>query len=185
MNCGSTGHFAVGATLLRGIALRRCRYRWAPIPGRYQATHIDEHERPRIGFAGTGPGRPFIARSSAGLAYARCWHDSYLQPFPVPSSPHRRGEPLRLHPGRRPNRTEARRSLHTVQLFLAASPVKGQAVFAGYGITAPEYNYDDYAGSRCPRQNRSRARHEPQEFESSSVFEGRSTPSIRSYSARR
>ena len=28
----------------------------------------------------------------------------------------------------------------------SAGEVSGDVVFAGYGITAPEYNYDDYAG---------------------------------------
>ena len=30
--------------------------------------------------------------------------------------------------------------------FSSSGHVSGQVVFAGYGITAPEYNYDDYAG---------------------------------------
>ena len=46
-------------------------------------------------------------------------------------------------------------------------------VFAGYGITAPEYNYDDYAGLDAKDKIVLVLRHEPQEFDEKSVFEGK------------
>ena len=46
-------------------------------------------------------------------------------------------------------------------------------VFAGYGITAPEYNYDDYAGLDVKGKIVLVLRHEPQEFDEKSVFEGK------------
>ena len=52
--------------------------------------------------------------------------------------------------------------------------VTGQVVFAGYGITAPEYNYDDYAGLDATDKIVLVLRHEPQEFDDKSVFEGKS-----------
>ena len=51
--------------------------------------------------------------------------------------------------------------------------VSGPVVFAGYGITAPEYNYDDYAGLDVQGKIVLILRHEPQEFDDASVFEGK------------
>ena len=46
-------------------------------------------------------------------------------------------------------------------------------VFAGYGITAPEYHYDDYAGLDVKGKIVLVLRHEPQESDAKSVFEGK------------
>ena len=46
-------------------------------------------------------------------------------------------------------------------------------VFAGYGITAPEYNYDDYAGLDVKDKIVLLLRHEPQEFDEKTVFAGK------------
>jgi len=46
-------------------------------------------------------------------------------------------------------------------------------VFAGYGITATEYNYDDYAGVDVKDKFVLILRHEPQENDPKSVFDGR------------
>lgn len=51
--------------------------------------------------------------------------------------------------------------------------VSGPLVFAGYGITAPEYNYDDYAGLDVRGKIAVVLRHEPQEYDDRSVFGGR------------
>src|SRR5580704_14159645 len=51
--------------------------------------------------------------------------------------------------------------------------VAGSVVFAGFGITAPEYNYDDYAGLDVKGKIVVLLRHEPQEFDDKSVFEGK------------
>jgi hypothetical protein len=50
---------------------------------------------------------------------------------------------------------------------------EGEVVFAGYGITAPEYNYDDYAGLDVKDKIVILLRHEPQEFDEKSVFAGK------------
>ena len=55
----------------------------------------------------------------------------------------------------------------------ARDKVSGEVVFAGYGITAPEYNYDDYAGIDVHGKLVLVLRHEPQEFDAKSVFEGK------------
>src|SRR6266699_622635 len=46
-------------------------------------------------------------------------------------------------------------------------------VFAGYGITAPEYNYDDYAGVEARGKFVLVLAHEPQEYDDKSVFNGK------------
>jgi hypothetical protein len=57
--------------------------------------------------------------------------------------------------------------------FSASGSAEGPVVFAGYGITAPEYRYDDYAGLDVRGKIVLILRHEPQEFDSESIFEGR------------
>ena len=51
--------------------------------------------------------------------------------------------------------------------------MEGGVVFAGYGITAPEYNYDDYAGLDAKGKFVLVLRHEPQEYDEKSVFAGK------------
>ncbi len=50
---------------------------------------------------------------------------------------------------------------------------QGALVFAGYGITAPEYGYDDYSGIDVKGKIVLVLRHEPQEEDSTSVFLGK------------
>jgi hypothetical protein len=69
-------------------------------------------------------------------------------------------------------------SLHFQQDFIplnlsSAGAVSGNVVFAGFGITAPEYDYDDYAGVDVQGKIVILLRHEPQEFDEKSVFDGK------------
>jgi hypothetical protein len=57
--------------------------------------------------------------------------------------------------------------------FSGLGQVQSTIVFAGYGITAPEYSYDDYAGIDVRGKVVLILRHEPREYDASSVFEGR------------
>ena len=57
--------------------------------------------------------------------------------------------------------------------FSSRGKISGSVVFAGYGITAPEYNYDDYAGLDVKDKLVLIFRHEPQEFDEKSVFDGK------------
>ncbi len=57
--------------------------------------------------------------------------------------------------------------------FSAAGTASAPLVFAGYGITAKEYNYDDYAGIDAKDKFVLIIRHEPQEMDEKSVFEGK------------
>ena len=98
---------------------------------------------------------------------------SYLEPFEVTTS-------SKLGKG---NRLESVRGgeSETLQLnkdfvpfnFSSSGKASGQVVFAGYGITAPEYNYDDYAGVDVRDKFVLVLAHEPQEYDDKSVFEGK------------
>jgi hypothetical protein len=57
--------------------------------------------------------------------------------------------------------------------FSAAGSAAGPVVFAGYGITATEYNYDDYTGIDAKDKFVLIIRHEPQEMDEKSVFAGK------------
>jgi hypothetical protein len=57
--------------------------------------------------------------------------------------------------------------------FSSRATLTGPVVFAGYGITAPEYAYDDYAGLDAKGKIVLLLRHEPQEFDEKSVFAGK------------
>src|SRR5215831_11486657 len=56
--------------------------------------------------------------------------------------------------------------------FSNTSQVSGPLVFAGYGITAPEYHYDDYQGIDAHGKIVVVLRHEPQESDPKSPFDG-------------
>jgi hypothetical protein len=56
--------------------------------------------------------------------------------------------------------------------FSGTGEVEGPVVFAGYGITAPELHYDDYQGIDAKGKVVVVFRHEPQELDQNSVFNG-------------
>ncbi len=56
--------------------------------------------------------------------------------------------------------------------FSSSGSLSGPVVFAGYGITAPEYHYDDYAGIDVRDKIVLVLGHEPQEQDRNSVFAG-------------
>ena len=60
--------------------------------------------------------------------------------------------------------------------FSSPASVKAPVVFAGYGITAPEYNYDDFKGVDAKGKIVVIFRNEPQKDDSTSVFMGKKTP---------
>src|SRR5258708_980341 len=57
--------------------------------------------------------------------------------------------------------------------FSSRAKVSGSVVFVGYGITAREYSYDDYAGVDVKDKLALVLRHEPQEVDEKSVFSGK------------
>ena len=57
--------------------------------------------------------------------------------------------------------------------FSGAGSVEGELIFCGYGITAPEYGYDDYAGRDVRGQVVLVLRHEPLEGTDGEFFAGK------------
>jgi hypothetical protein len=57
--------------------------------------------------------------------------------------------------------------------FSSSGTVSAPVVFVGYGITANEYHYDDYAGVDVKDKIVLLVRHEPQENDEKSVFQGK------------
>ncbi len=95
----------------------------------------------------------------------------YLQSFPVTTSG-------KLGAGNRFTDSLSRDPVSFVPFgFSAAGPLKGSVVFAGFGITAPEYHYDDYAGIDVKGKIVLILRHEPQENDEHSVFAGKNLTS--------
>jgi hypothetical protein len=98
--------------------------------------------------------------------------DSYLQPFDL--------VPLRLDRGRsavvvRQSGQETRFAPVAVAFADPTSPIDLtlDVVFAGYGITAPEFGYDDYAGIDVRGKAVLVFDHEPREDDPAAPFHGR------------
>ena len=97
---------------------------------------------------------------------------SYLQPFPVTTGA-ALGKANRFRFTEDGRATTLRCPGDFVPFnFSETGALRGAVVFAGYGITAPEYSYDDYAGLDVKGKIVLVLRHEPQESDPKSVFEG-------------
>jgi hypothetical protein len=115
----------------------------------------------------------YIARQFRAFGLRPVRDDSYYQRFQVTISA-RPGKANRLEYGEGPRKTTLKFDGEFRPLSLSSNgKVSGQVVFAGYGITAPEYDYDDYAGIDVRDKLVLILRHEPQEFDENSVFGGR------------
>jgi hypothetical protein len=97
--------------------------------------------------------------------------DSYLQPVPIIEfTPDRELTTVTIsHDGK----TETLRGQDASSTFANEVSGSGAVVFAGFGITAPELNYDDYAGVDAKGKIVVIFNHEPQEADSNSVFNGK------------
>jgi hypothetical protein len=100
---------------------------------------------------------------------------SYLQAFDVTTSA-KLGKANRLDfvekPGAEPHALQLSKEFIPFN-FSSHGKASGSVVFAGYGITAPEYNYDDYAGIDVHGKFVIVLAHEPQEYDEKSVFDGK------------
>ena len=98
---------------------------------------------------------------------------SYLQPFPVTTDA-ALGKANRFQFTEKGSTTKLEFPADFVPFnFSETGPLTGAVVFAGYGITAPEYSYDDYAGLDVKGKIVLVLRHEPQESDAKSIFEGK------------
>jgi len=115
----------------------------------------------------------YIAHQFRSIGLKPVEGSSYFQAFPVTTN-------ARLG---RENRFEYTEGGKTLRLksgegfiplnFSSRGKVAGAVVFVGYGITAPEYNYDDYKDVDAKGKLVLILRHEPQEFDEHSVFDGK------------
>src|SRR6202049_662591 len=129
---------------------------------------------------GRGTGSPelekaagFIRDQFRSTSLKPLFGDNYYQDFEVTTSA-RLGRDNRLIflNGREKKQLRFQQDFTPLNLS-SAGDISGQVVFAGFGITAPEYNYDDYAGLDVKGKIVLILRHEPQEFDEKSVFEGK------------
>jgi len=97
--------------------------------------------------------------------------DSYLQPVPlIEFTADRNLTTLKVTHG---GKSEIFRAPDATSAFANEVSGSGAVVFAGFGITAPELNYDDYAGLDVRGKIVLVFNHEPQEDDSNSVFNGK------------
>ncbi len=68
--------------------------------------------------------------------------------------------------------------------FSSTGTASAGVVFAGYGITAPEYHYDDYAGVDAKGKFVLVVRHEPQESDEKSIFAGKNFSSHAAFASK-
>ena len=112
----------------------------------------------------------YIASSFKNSGLAPMGGKPYLQEFPlVGYDPDRSRTHLVLI--RAGKRTEIAAEEFRAAFWKEVS-IHAPVVFAGYGITAPEYRYDDYAGIDVHGKIVLLFDHEPQENDPSSVFNG-------------
>ncbi len=129
---------------------------------------------------GRGTGSPELEKAAAylrdqyrGMNLKPLAGDSYYQDFDVTTTA-RLGahNSVAYNAGNKPESLRFQEEFIPLNLS-GAGDVSGGVVFAGFGITAPEYNYDDYAGLDVKGKIVILIRHEPQEFDDKSVFEGK------------
>jgi hypothetical protein len=146
-------------------------------PGRYLG-HIKYLASPELKGRGTGtPGlekaADYVAKQFHEIGLEPAGGAGYFQRFPVTTN-------ARLGHGNRLEETESghRKTLKLDQdfrpfNFSESGTLSGGVVFAGYGITAPEYHYDDYEGIDVKDKIVLVLRHEPQEMDEHSPFAGK------------
>lgn len=106
----------------------------------------------------------FIADSFRKAGLQPCCNGSYLQEFPLTAP---LGDPANssvLYQGQK---------LAFTGTFKTPIDLRAPLVFAGYGITAPEYKYDDYAGLDAKGKVVVIFDREPQEADANSIFLGK------------
>ncbi|HSW51221.1 MAG TPA: M28 family peptidase, partial [Bryobacteraceae bacterium] len=99
--------------------------------------------------------------------------DSFLLPFPIITEASVGTENrLTYWEGTTPTSLALNEEFRPLSLS-ASGTVSGEVVFAGYGISAREYGYDDYTGIDVKGKLVMVLRHEPQEYDQNSIFSGK------------
>jgi hypothetical protein len=109
----------------------------------------------------------WIASEFAKAGLTAPYNGTYLQPVELEEfHPDRNGQKLRV------GNTEYNFIKDFVGTFPKEGSYKGEAVFVGYGITASELDYDDYANVDAKGKVVVLFDHEPQENDPKSIFNG-------------
>lgn len=112
----------------------------------------------------------WIASQFAGLGLKPAAGDSSLQPVPlIEYTADRTATSLIVRQG---EKVQTYLAPDATSTFPHETSVSGAVVFAGYGITAPELNYDDYKALDARGKIVLIFNHEPQENNPDSVFNG-------------
>ncbi len=146
-------------------------------PGRYLA-HVKFLASPELKGRGTGSpelekAADYIAAQFSSYGLKAAGDNGYFQNFQVTTNAH-------LGPANalKEELPGGARSLAPDRDFIpfnfsSNGKASAEVAFAGYGITAPEYHYDDYAGVDVKDKFVIVVRHEPQEADEKSVFAGK------------
>lgn len=115
----------------------------------------------------------YIAHEFRSMGLKPVEGSSYYQAFPVTTDA-RLGHENRFEyaEGGKTSRLKAGEDFLPFN-FSSRGKVTAKVVFVGYGITAPEYDYDDYKSVDVKGKLVLILRHEPQEFDEHSVFDGK------------
>lgn len=146
---------------------------WAEDTENHLRRHVyyladDAREGRGIGTKGLEEAADYIAAEFRGISLQPAFDGSFFQPFEM-------GWGVTLGAGNRLASSSV--ALDTASGimplgFSSRGDVHGAVVFAGYAITAPEYEYDDFAGVETENRIVLCLTGEPGEFDTASVFEG-------------
>ena len=128
----------------------------------------DAREGRGIGTKGLDQAADYVAAQMKEIGLAPAFGDSYFQPFTM-------GWGVQLGPNNFVSKEDARVDTASGIMplgFSSPGSVTGPVVFAGYGIIAPEYNYDDFADLQTQGAIVLCMTGEPGEFDTTSKFEG-------------
>jgi hypothetical protein len=113
----------------------------------------------------------YLAGQYKALGLEPAFGKSYLQPFSVTTNA-KLGSKNRFADTISKSKMRPGEDFQPLN-FSSSGKYSGEVVFAGYGITAKEYNYDDYEGLDVSGKIVLLLRYEPQEYDEKSVFEGK------------
>ena len=154
----------------------------AAAPPGFESERYVEHVRVLASpeMKGRGTGSPelekaagYIAKQFQTIGLKPLNGKGYMQPFPVTTNA-RLGKTNRMRYRLDEKSRPKDFSKQAVPFnFSSGGRFSGTLVFAGYGITAKEYAYDDYEGLDVKDKFVVILRHEPQEFDEKSPFSGK------------
>ena len=128
----------------------------------------DAREGRGIGTKGLEEAADYIAAEFRGIGLQPAFDGSFFQPFEM-------GWGVTLGPENRLASASVALDTQSGIMplgFSSRGDMRGAVVFAGYAITAPEYEYDDFAGVETEGRIVLCLTGEPGEFDTASVFEG-------------